>query len=324
VNRRDLLALFGASLLPVAAGAQQKAMPVIGWTGFDNINSATDGFRPFRQGLHELGYIEGRNIAFEYRVPKGGDVSFAASIAELAALKVNVIATAGFLATEAAHRAALTIPVVFVVADPVGSGFVASLARPGGNMTGISLAVEEQFSGKWLELLKETAPQLSRAAYLWNPANHSSASSWATMQALGPKLGVTLQSVELHDPQGLAEAFAKVARERAEGLIIDSDSVTGLVQVQVAAFAREHRLPLISAFRRQVDAGGLISYGPNLRELWRRNATYVDKILKGAKPADLPVEQPTAFELVINLKTAKALGLTVPQSLLARADEVIE
>jgi putative ABC transport system substrate-binding protein len=321
MRRRDFMtALVGAAAYPTLAGAQQKAMPVIGWTGFQSDN-ASDGLL---KGLRELGYVEGKNIAVLYRFLKTGDVGFTAAITELAQRNVDIIATAGFPATLAAHRAALAIPVVYVVADPVGAGFAASLAYPGGNMTGLSLAVEEQFAGKWLELLKETSPQVARVGYIWNPANHSSGSSLATMQALAPKLGLSIHSVELRDAQGVDNALATVAHQQAEGLIIDSDATTGQVEAPIAAFARAHRLPLISAFRRVVDAGGLMSYGPNLHELWRQAAGYIDKILKGAKPSDLPVEQPTAFELVINLKTAQALGLTVPQSVLARADEVIE
>jgi putative ABC transport system substrate-binding protein len=191
-------------------------------------------------------------------------------------------------------------------------------------MTGMSLAIEEQFSGKWLELLKEAAPKVSRIAYLWNPGNTSSASSWNTMQGLAPKLGLALQSVELRDPKNLGQAFAAILHGRAEAVIVDSDAIMIPNDAQIAEFALGNRLPLISPFRKYADMGGLISYGPSLHELWRHAATYVDKILKGAKPADLPVEQPTTFELVVNLRTAKALGLTIPQTLLLRADEVIE
>jgi putative ABC transport system substrate-binding protein len=322
MRRRHFITLIGgaAATWSLAARAQQQGMPVIGWAGFQ-YNNAVDGLL---KGLRELNYVEGKNIAVLYRFLKTSEVGFAAAISELAHRKVDIIATAGFPATLAAHRAALAIPVVYVVADPVGAGFAASLARPGGNMTGLSLAVEEQFAGKWLELLKATLPQVARIGYVYNPANHSSSSSLAAMQALAPKLGLSIHSVELRDRQGVDNALAAVLHEQADGLIIDSDAVTGQVQAPIAAFARAHRLPLISAFRRVVEAGGLMSYGPNLHELWRQAAYYIDKILKGAKPPDLPVEQPTAFELVINLKTAKALGLTVPQTLLVAADEVIE
>lgn len=323
MKRREFMTLVGgAAVWPLTARAQQQpGMPVIGWAGFE-YNNAVDGLL---KGLRELDYVEGKNIAVVYRFLKTGEVGFTAAITELAQRNVDIIATAGFPATFAAHRAALATPVVYVTADPVGAGFAASLAHPGGNMTGLSLAVEEQFAGKWLELLKEISQHVTRVGYIWNPANHGSASSLAAMQALAPKLGLSMHSIELRvDQGGLDSALAAVAHEQAEGLIIDSDAVTGQVQEPIAAFARAHRLPLISAFRRVVEAGGLMSYGPNLHELWRQAARYIDKILRGAKPAGLPVEQPTAFELVMNLKTAKALGLSVPQSLLARADEVIE
>ena len=191
-------------------------------------------------------------------------------------------------------------------------------------MTGMSLAIEEQFSGKWLELLKEAAPQVSRIAYLWDRKDSSSASSWNAMQGLAPKLGLALQSVELRDAKGSGEAFEAILHGRAEAVIIDSDAIIASIDAQIVEFALTNRLPLISPLRNYADMGGLISYGRSLHELWRHAATYVDKILKGAKPADLPVEQPTTFELVVNLKTAKALGLTIPQTLLLRADEVIE
>ena len=242
-----------------------------------------------------------------------------------ARLKVKIIITGGVQATIAAKRAALPIPVVFTMADPVGAGVVASLAHPGGNMTGQSLAIEEQFAGKWLELLKEAAPQVSRVAYLWNPLNHSSATSWKAMQGLAPTVRLTLQSVEIRDPKDIDTAFAAIIGDRAEGVIVDSDRATGEGNIpRIVEFAAGKRLPAIYVWRLAVDAGGLMSYGPSFYELWRHAATYVDKILKGTKPADLPVEQPTRYELVVNLKTAKALGLSIPPAILARADEVIE
>ena len=214
MKRRDLLLMLGAVGAPRVLGAQQKAIPVIGWLVFEAAEGGLDGFR---QGLRELGYVEGQNIAIEARSPKESDDRLVEQIQELARLGVRVLITGGVPATLAAKRAALPIPVVFIMADPVGSGVVASLAHPGGTMTGQSLAIEEQFAGKWLELLKEAAPQLSRIAYLWNPANHSSASSWKTMQGLAPTLGLTLQSVELRDRKDIEDGFAAIIRERAEG-----------------------------------------------------------------------------------------------------------
>jgi putative ABC transport system substrate-binding protein len=304
------------------ADAQQRAnIPVVGWLVFEAGEGGLDGFR---QGLREHGYVEGRDIAIEARSPEENSDRLAEQIDELARLKVKVIVTGGVPATLAAKRAALPIPVVFIMADPVGSGVVASLAHPGGTMTGQSLAIEEQFAGKWLELLKEAAPQLLRVAYLWNPANHSSASSWKAMQELAPMLGLTLQSVEIRDRKAIEAAFAAIIRERAEGMIVDSDPVTGGNKTRIVEFTAANHLPAIYTWKWYVDAGGLMSYGPSFYQLWRRAASYIDKILKGANPADLPVEQPTKFELVVNLKTAKVLGLTIPPSILARADEVIE
>jgi putative ABC transport system substrate-binding protein len=324
--RRMLATLFALILTilfaALPAGAEQPAnIPTVGWLVFE---AGEGGLEGFRQGLREFGYVEGRNIAIEARSPAGTADRLAEQIEELARVKVKIIVTGGVPATLAAKRAALPIPVVFIMADPVGSGVVASLAHPGGTMTGQSLAIEEQFAGKWLQLLKEAAPQLSRVAFLWNPANHSSASSWTAMQGLAPTVGLTLQSVELRDPKDIGEAFAAIIRDRAEGVIVDSDPVTGVSKTRIVEFAAANHLPAMYVWRWYVDAGGLMSYGPSFYELWWRAATYVDKILKGASPADLPVEQPTKFELVVNLKTALELGLTIPHSLLLRADEVIE
>ena len=321
MKRRDLLLLLGAVSAPRVLGAQQKAIPVIGWLVVEAAEGGLDGFR---EGLREHGYVEGQNIAIEVRAPEESDDRLVEQIQELARLGVRVLITGGVPATLAAKRAALPIPVVFIMADPVGSGVVVSLAHPGGTMTGQSAAIEEQFAGKWLQLLKEAAPQLSRIAYLWNPANHSSASSWKTMQGLAPILGLTLQSVEMRDRKDIDAAFAAIIRERAEGVIVDSDYVTAGNKTRIVEFTAANRLPAMYTWKMYVDAGGLMSYGPSFYELWRHAATYVDKILKGAKPADLPVEQPTRYELVVNLKTAKELGVTIPQSILARVDEVIE
>jgi len=306
----------------IPADAEQPAnIPTVGWFVFEAGESGLDGFR---QGLRELGYVEGLSIAIEARSPGGTSDRLVEQVEELARRKVKIIVTGGVPATLAAKRAALPIPVVFIMADPVGSGVVASLAHPGGTMTGQSLAIEEQFAGKWLQLLKEAAPQVSRIAYLWNPANHSSASSWKAMQGLAPTVGLTVQSVELRDPKDIGEALAAIIRDRTDGVIVDSDPVIGSNKMRIVEFAAANHLPAIYVWRWYVDSGGLMSYGPSFYELWRRAATYVDKILKGANPADLPVEQPTKFELVVNLKTALELGLTIPHTLLLRADEVIE
>ena len=317
-----LALILAVLLIALPVGAQQRAnVPVVGWLVF---SAGEGGLQGFRQGLQEHGYVEGQNIAIEVRTPEESVDRLVEQIQDLARLNIKVLITGGVPATLAAKRAALPIPVVFVMADPVGSGVVASLAHPGGTMTGQSAAIEEQFAGKWLQLLKEAAPQLSRIAYLWNPANHSSASSWKTIQGLAPILGLTLQSVEMRDRKDIDAAFAAIIRERAEGVIVDSDYVTAGNKTRIVEFTAANRLPAMYTWKMYVDAGGLMSYGPSFYELWRRAATYVDKILRGANPADLPVEQPTKFELVVNLQTAKVLGLTIPPSILARADEVIE
>jgi len=317
-----LALILAVLLIALPVGAQQRAnVPVVGWLVF---SAGEGGLEGFRQGLQEHGYVEGQNIAIEVRTPEESVDRLVEQIQDLARLNIKVLITGGVPATLAAKRAALPIPVVFVMADPVGSGVVASLAHPGGTMTGQSAAIEEQFAGKWLQLLKEAAPQLSRIAYLWNPANRSSASSWKTMQGLAPILGLTLQSVEMRDRKDIDAAFAAIIRERAEGVIVDSDYVTAGNKTRIVEFTAANRLPAMYTWKMYVDAGGLMSYGPSFYELWRHAATYVDKILRGAKPADLPVEQPTRYELVVNLKTAKELGVTIPQSILARVDEVIE
>ena len=317
-----LALILAVLLIALPVGAQQRAnVPVVGWLVF---SAGEGGLQGFRQGLQEHGYVEGQNIAIEVRTPEESVDRLVEQIQDLARLNIKVLITGGVPATLAAKRAALPIPVVFVMADPVGSGVVASLAHPGGTMTGQSAAIEEQFAGKWLQLLKEAAPQLSRIAYLWNPANHSSASSWKTMQGLAPILGLTLQSVEMRDRKDIDVAFAAIIRERAEGVIVDSDYVTAGNKTRIVEFTAANRLSAMYTGKMYVDAGGLMLYGPSFYELWRHAATYVDKILRGAKPADLPVEQPTRYELVVNLKTAKELGVTIPQSILARVDEVIE
>jgi putative ABC transport system substrate-binding protein len=318
--RRQLLALLViATAWPLTLQAQWR-IPVLGWVGFATDSIAREGLK---KGLRELGYVEGQNILMQYRFADRTN-DFGELVEELVRQKVDVILAAGHPAALAAQRAALAIPIVTVVADPIGSGFAASLAHPGGNMTGLSLGVEKQFGGKWLQLLKEAAPQVTRVAYLWNPTNQSSASSWNVMQGLALQLGLTLQSVELRDPKDLGDAFAAMIRGHAAGIIVDSDAIMGPITGRIAEFASMHQLPTISMSRQFADVGGLMSYGPNVRELWQQAATYVDKILRGAKAASLPIAQPTKLYLVVNLKTAQALGLTLPPSILVGADEVIQ
>jgi putative tryptophan/tyrosine transport system substrate-binding protein len=245
-------------------------------------------------------------------------------IAELTHLKVDLILTQGTAVTAAAQHEAGTTPIVTVSGDPVSSGFVKSLARPGGNITGLSFALAEDFGGKWLELVKETVPKASRVGIIWNPTNLSGAAAVKVMEALAPGLGLRLSMQPIRSAADFDAAFAAVTRAKVAALIVMTDPLVSGQPDNIARLAAANRVPTIYGLREFVDAGGLMSYGPKLADLWRRAATYVDKVLKGAKPADLPVEQPTRFELVINLKTAKTLGLTIPPSLLARADQVIE
>ncbi|MBI4562226.1 MAG: ABC transporter substrate-binding protein [Candidatus Rokubacteria bacterium] len=279
----------------------------------------------FRQALRELGYVEGQNLAIEYRWAEGRSDRLADLAAELARLPVDVIITSTAPAIQAARQATSTIPIVMAtVGDPVVTGLVASLARPGGNITGLSLIAPE-LAGKRLELLKETVPKLSRLALLWNSASLAMRHTFREAQVAARTLGVGLQSLEVQgDPEDFERAFAAIPRERPDALFVTLDPFTSLHRKRIAELAAKHRLPAMYELRAFVDAGGLMSYGPSVPDLWRRAGSYVDKILRGAKPADLPVEQPTRFELVINLKTAKSLGLTIPQSVMIRADHVIQ
>ena len=275
-------------------------------------------------GLRERGYREGRNIVFERRFSEGKAERFPEFAAELVRLRVDIIMVTTTPAAIATRNATQTIPIVILSAiDPVGAGLVASLARPGGNITGLSVLMPE-LSGKRLELLKEVVPGMTRVAVLWNAANPANALTWKQMQAAAGALGLMLHSQEVRGPQDLKGAFALTAKVHPDALVALGDSLLSAYRQQIVEFATQQHLPSVFDERAWVVAGGLMSYGPILPDLWRRAAIYVDKILKGAKPADLPVEQPTKFELVINLKTAKALKLTIPPSLLGRADQVIE
>ena len=279
----------------------------------------------FRQGLRDLGYVEGRNIVIEYRYADEKYERLPALAAELVRLKVDVIVSHGTPGPLAAKQATSAIPIVMTSAgDPVASGLVSSLARPGGNVTGLSLMVPE-LGGKRVQLLKEILPGLSRVAVLWNAANPYASLVVREMEIAATTLGVQLQSLVVRGPDDFEGALAAATTGRAGALTAVEDPLTITKRTQIVDFAAKSRLPAIYGVKEFVDAGGLMSYGAHLADLYRRAAaTYVDKILKGAKPADLPVQQPTKFEFVINLKTAKALGLTIPQSVLLRADEVIQ
>jgi putative ABC transport system substrate-binding protein len=325
MRRRDCITLFGGAAVawPLAARAQEpQRVRRIGYLspsrGVPQISAQ------FVQDLRQLGWIEGKNVLFEFRYGENDADRLARMAAELVRLNVDVIVAAGTLGPLAAKRATETIPIVMASAgDPLGSGLVASLARPGGNVTGMSLMAPD-LGGKRLEILKEMLPALSRVAVLWNAANPYPALVFRETESAARKLGIEVHSVEVRAPGDFDGALETAVRQHASALITVEDPLTMNYRNQIAEFAAKNRLPAIYGLREYVEAGGLISYGARLADLMRRAAGYVDKIFKGAKPADLPVEQPTKFELVINLKTANALGLTVPDKLLAIADEVIE
>jgi putative tryptophan/tyrosine transport system substrate-binding protein len=278
----------------------------------------------FSETLRELGWIEGKNIAFEHRYANNRTERLPELAAELVRLNVDLIVAFGGLAPLAAKQATSTIPIVMASpADPIGSGLVASLARPGGNVTGVSLMAPD-LGAKRLQMLKEVSPGISRVAVLWNAGNPSAERGFRELKGAAQALRIGVHSIEVRSPTDFSNAYKAATREAPEALVTLADPLTVDHAKQIAEFAIDSRLPSISELREFADAGGLLSYGPDLADLRRRAAGYVDKILRGAKPADLPVEQPTKFELVINLNTAKALGLAIPPALLARADEVIE
>ena len=326
MKRREFITFVGgATVWPIAARAQQAGkIPRVGFMGNSTAALEANLVGPFREGLHELGYEEGRNILIEYRWAEGSYERFPALVAELLALNVDVIVTAGTPATLAVKKATTSVPLVMVaVGDPVGTGIAASLSRPGGNITGLS-SIAPDLEGKRLELLREVVPKLSRVGVFWNPVNLFHAGSLQQAQVAAQALGIELQPLAVQATEDLDAAFAAIVKEQPGALLLLADRVFLHNRVRLMEFAAKHRLPNINAYREVVEAGGLMSYGPSYEDMHRRAAIYVDKILKGAKPGELPVEQPAKFTLVINLKTAKALGLTVPMTLQAAADEVIE
>ena len=329
MQRRQFIALLGgataASVLePIAAGAQSPPkIPRVGYIAGANANSAEHMVGAFRQGLTQLGYVEGQTIALEVRWAEGRSDRIPELVAELVGLKMDVLMAGNSVAALAAQKATRTIPIVMVAADPVGLGLVASLARPGANVTGLSY-FNEAIIAKRLQLLKELAPGLARVAVLRNPSIAVHATFWQETEVAARTLGVALQPLNISGPDDFEGAFAAATQGNAQAVIALDDALTIAHRPRIVALAASSRLPAMYGLREFPDDGGLMSYGPSFVDLFRRAATYVDKILKGAKPADLPVEQPTKFELVINRKAADALGLTVPATLLARADEVIE
>ena len=329
IGRRELLAALGgaAAAWPLAAGAQQGGrMRRVGVLQ----NLASDDpaeqarLMAFGQGLQELGWTIGRNVRIENRWSAGDPERIRRNTEEMVALAPDVILASGNAGVAPLLQATRTVPVVFVIVpDPVGAGFVDSLARPGGNATGF-IAYEYGLSGKWLEVLKEIAPGVTRAAVIRDPALASGPGQFAAIQSIAPSLGVEVSPVNVRDAGEIERAITAFAHSPNGGLIVTGSALVGLHRHLIIALAARHKLPAVYVERTYVAAGGLVSYGSDFLDQYRRAASYVDRILKGEKPADLPVQQPTKYELVINLKTAKALGLDIPPTLLARADEVIE
>ncbi len=318
-----LLVAILAAPLP-SEGQRSGQVARIGFLGGGSPAINAPILEAFRQGMRDHGNVEGQAFTIEPRYAEGRPVRLPDLAAELVRLKVDLIVTQSYPAAHAAKQATATIPIVIYAAgDPIGTGLVASLARPGGNITGVSFQ-ETELSVKRLQLLKEAVPRLSRVAVLWNTADLGMSLRFREVQKEAPALGLTLHPLGVHEPGDFDGAFSAMTRDRPHALFVVSDVFTSRNRRRILDFAARSRLPAMYEFASYVNDGGLISYGPSFSEMSRRAAYLVDRILKGAKPADLPVEQPTRFELVINLKTAKALGLTIPPSIMVRADQVIQ
>ena len=319
---RFVLGLLALCTFGVPAVVAAQAPPRVPQVGVLRIGAPTDASADtLRKALRDLGYAEGRDIVIAERSAEGRLERLPDLAADLVRLKVDVIVAGGVAATRAARDATATTPIVMLATDPLGAGLVTSLARPGGNITGVA-TLESELGAKRLELFKEAFPKISRLAVLYDPS--TSPTVLKEVEDAGARMKLQLQVIEARTPKDLAAAFRKMKGWRAAGLTVLASPLFNSERLRIANLAIEHRLPTTAPHRGYAEAGGLMSYGPDFRDLSRRTAVFVDKILKGAKPADLPVEQPTKFELVINLKTAKVLGLTIPQSLLQRADELIQ
>jgi putative tryptophan/tyrosine transport system substrate-binding protein len=323
MRRREFIGVLGgAAAWPVLARAQPSSVPRVGYVwigarGTDDLNQAG-----LRQGFVDKGYVIGRNLALEERYADGNVPQVPVLIAELLALNVDVLVTPGLLVARAAKRATSTVPIVCVAGDPVGAGLVTSLSRPGGNVTGLSL-LSIDYSAKWLELLKEAVSNLDRVAVLWNPDNPANAEELEHMRETARVLGLDLTSFPAR-PTDVEATFPTIANANFGGLVVATDASLESLSARIVEFSAQHHLPAIYPFSTTVQRGGLMSYSADFFAIWRRMASYVDRILKGARPADLPIEQATEVVLKLNLKTAKALGIEIPPQLIARADEVIE
>jgi putative ABC transport system substrate-binding protein len=325
VDRRAFLGALAGSLLvaPLAAPAQPATKVFrVGYLGLEPAPSPY--LEAFRDGLRRLGHVEGRNLTIESRLAEGNADRLPALASELAALQVDVIVGISGGAAQAAKNTSVTIPLVIGISgDPVEAGFVSSLARPGGNITGMSY-LQPELAGKRLQLLREVSPNLTRVAVLRNPSHAGENQEWREMDIAAKTIGLTLQNHMMPAHRDLTEIFAAITRDRAEAIVLVPGPMTTVNRRQLADFGLKARLPVMTGWSEYADVGSLMSYGPSRRDISRRLASFVDRIIKGEKPADLPVERPTRFELVLNLKTAKALGLTIPPSLLLQADQVIE
>jgi putative tryptophan/tyrosine transport system substrate-binding protein len=328
VNRRFPLACAGMvaaafALGLAAASAAESARKVVRVGFVSALSASTYDFTPFWVRLRELGWVEGQNLLVERRYADGHLDRLPALMAEVIDRKIDVLCTYGPPGSTAAKNATSTVPIVaWALADPSETGLVTSLARPGGNLTGLTAGWDEGIGGKWLELLREAIPTLSTVAVIVNPANRLSWTATKELEARAPMFGLKSRTIELHGPEALDPAFEQ-ARRRAQAVVILGEPITLEQKARVTALAAKYRLPAVYFLREYVEAGGLMSYGADYAGMIRRGAEYVDKVLRGTKPADLPIERPTKYVLVINLKTAQALGLTIPQSILLRADEVI-
>src|SRR6478672_10436544 len=328
MRRRDFITLLGgAAACPMGVRAQQQTgkVPRIGYLSLTSPSDRPPLLDAFRQRLRELGWVEGQNIVIDYRYAEGRVDRLPDLAAELVGVKVDLILSWGTQGVMAAKNATETIPIVMIaVRDPIGTGLIASLARPGGNVTGVSGYASLEIVAKQLELLKETVPKIRRVAILSNPTNAYHQLAIREVNVAARSLGVQLQLLEARGPNEFDGAFVAMAKERVGALLVLSDVIFNDHRTRLADLAAMNRLPTAYGIRESVETGGLMSYGPSFLDFYRRSTAYVDKILKGDKPADLPVEQPTKFELVINLRTAKTLGIEIPPTLLSRADEVIE